>query len=147
MLPLTANIIITTVQMNAACQSAPEANNSNNSQIGIYSKHDVYIQIMHACIHCSMCSMQLIDTYTLIHAYMHVILHTLIHVRTWTTRRCRVAATTCRCCGRTWRLRSRGGRRSGHVRGSGGFWLRLGLCRCTDQERAYHVCIYSMQHV
>ena len=139
-----------------------------NLQIGIYSKHDVYIQIMRACIHCSMCSMQLIDTYTLIHAYMHVILHTLIHVRTWTIRRCRVA-TTCRCCGRTWQLRSRGssapfchrgggrtdhvresgrgGRRSWHVRGSGGFWLRLGLCRYTDQERAYHVCIHSMRHV
>ena len=77
------------------------------------------------------------------------------HTDTCNIRRSRVATTTSRCCCRTRsRIGSsistchrrggradhvRGGRKAGHDRGRGGFWLWLGLCKRAIEQVVYNI--------
>jgi len=89
------------------------------------------------------------NNYT-IHTSIHTCHYRDTHTDTCNIRRSRVATTTSRCCRRTQRKsgsnistchsrsgradHDRGGRRAGCDRGRGGFWLRLGLCKCAIEQ-------------
>ena len=98
------------------------------------------------------------NNYT-IHTSIHTCHYRDTHTDTCNIRRSRVATTASRCCCRTQsRIGSsistchrrgggadhvRGGTKANHDRGRGGFWLRLGLCKCAIEQvdQLHNICL------